>query len=251
DKTMHDFPSGDGQVERSARLGDLLVTWQAIDDAQLHEALAKQRHQRRPLGRILIDEGWLQEEVIAEAVAFQAGYEMRVISEDDVLTARGRLSTDLCLRLRILPVQGADDGHMMLATAVPLDPQALAEIVAACGVTPKVCIVRDSQITAGLDLLCERDAADGRRVSRLLNDALPRLGDILVERGDISPEALRLALADYSPQRDGLIGAYLAARDVVFNQAIEDALAEQRRRIERLRENQKISPLQPVAGKAI
>ena len=126
-----------------------------------------------------------------------------------------------------------------------------AEIVAACGETPKVCIVRDSQITAGLDLLCERDVAEGGRVSPLPNDALPRLGDILVERGDISPEALHLALADYSPQRDGLIGAYLAARDVVFNQAIEDALAEQRRRIERLRENRKLSPLQPVAGKAI
>ena len=251
DKTMHDFPSGDGLVERSARLGDLLVTWQAIDDAQLDEALAKQRQQRRPLGRILIDEGWLQEEVIAEAVAFQAGYEMRAISEDDVLNARGRLSTDLCVRLRVLPVQDARDGRLMLATAVPPEPQALAEIVAACGETPKVCIVRDSQITAGLDLLCERDVAEGGRVSPLPNDALPRLGDILVERGDISPEALRAALADYSPQRDGLIGAYLAARDVVFNQAIEEALAEQRRRIERLRENRKLSPLQPVAGKAI
>lgn len=252
DKTMHDFPSADGLAERKARIGDLLVNWQAIDTAQLDHALEKQREQRLPLGRILLDEGWLQEEVLAEAVAFQSGLELRTITQADVTRALGVLSVDLCLRWRVLPVDlGDDDGKVRLATALPVEAGFLAGIEAKLGYVPECIIVRDSQVAAGLDLLCEREAAIGRQVSRVLNDSLPRLGDILVERGHVSPEALQEALADYSPQRDGLIGAYLAARDAIFSQAVEDALAEQRRRIEQLREQERRTEFQTAQREAL
>lgn len=73
DKTMHDFPSSSQLASQRLRLGDLLVSWQVIDDDSLSEALAEQQVSKIPLGRILTAKGQLTEAALAEAIAFQAG----------------------------------------------------------------------------------------------------------------------------------------------------------------------------------
>lgn len=71
DKTMHDFPSAD-QLERTRqRLGEVLLSWRAIDAAHLEQALVMQRDSRRPLGTILLEQGWLDEGTLQEAISFQ------------------------------------------------------------------------------------------------------------------------------------------------------------------------------------
>jgi len=71
DKTMHDFPSADQLTRHHQRLGELLVSWRAIDENHLAQALELQRRSGQPLGRILIENGWLDTRTLDEAISFQ------------------------------------------------------------------------------------------------------------------------------------------------------------------------------------
>ncbi|WP_323016319.1 glycosyl transferase family protein [Castellaniella sp.] len=71
DKTMHDFPSTDQLVAQRQLLGDLLVSWQAIDSKKLAHALTIQAEEGRRLGEILTEKGWLDPDTLHEAVRFQ------------------------------------------------------------------------------------------------------------------------------------------------------------------------------------
>ena len=71
DKTMHDFPSSDQLPQQRQHLGELLLSWQAIDADKLAEALEIQRAEKRLLGEILISKGWLDEATLHEAISFQ------------------------------------------------------------------------------------------------------------------------------------------------------------------------------------
>ena len=71
DKTMHDFPSADTLSMQSMRLGELLLKWQAIDETKLNFALELQAKEHQPLGKILIELGWLDHATLHEALALQ------------------------------------------------------------------------------------------------------------------------------------------------------------------------------------
>ncbi|RYH35817.1 MAG: glycosyl transferase family protein, partial [Alcaligenaceae bacterium] len=71
DKTMHDFPSSEQLAQQRLRLGELLLTWQAIDTEDLAAALKIQSESHEPLGQILVDQGWLSADMLQEALAFQ------------------------------------------------------------------------------------------------------------------------------------------------------------------------------------
>ncbi|QVQ28239.1 glycosyl transferase family protein [Achromobacter deleyi] len=73
DKTMHDFPSSDQLAQQRQRLGDLLLSWQAIDETKLAYALELQSREHKPLGEILLQQGWLDEATLHEAISFQQG----------------------------------------------------------------------------------------------------------------------------------------------------------------------------------
>lgn len=71
DKTMHDFPSTDQLAQQRQRLGELLLSWQAIDQSTLEQALEIQAREKKPLGQILTEQGWLDESTLHEAIRFQ------------------------------------------------------------------------------------------------------------------------------------------------------------------------------------
>lgn len=88
DKTMHDFPSADQLVQQRQRLGELLLSWQAIDEDKLARALEMQKREGRRLGDILTEKGWLDRSTLDEAIEFQqAGpaltVEMSVVPQDE------------------------------------------------------------------------------------------------------------------------------------------------------------------------
>ena len=68
---MHDFPSGDQLIQQRQRLGDLLMSWRAIDSTKLEQALAIQEKEHRPLGEILLELGYLDQDTLNEAISFQ------------------------------------------------------------------------------------------------------------------------------------------------------------------------------------
>jgi adsorption protein B len=239
DKTMHDFPSNEALRDTRQDLGELLVSWQAIAPERLEEARRTDHAREAPIGRVLVTRGWLDEETLAEAIAFQADLPRGRF--DAARMDLTRIATpETLVRLRVLP-QGIDaNGHAVFVCASLLDDASLAELRATSGGPVALQIVRESEIAAGLRMLravgmpvLTGDGEDD--ASPALADAtaargVPLLGDIMIEMGLVTRSAFEAALRDYRPERHGRIGDYMVAEAIITSDALTAAVAEQRRR---------------------
>ncbi|WGS53255.1 glycosyl transferase family protein [Paraburkholderia sp. D15] len=243
DKTMHDFPSADGLRNTRQNLGELLLSWQAIDERKLELALNDRHAREAPLGRVLMARGWLDEETLAEAIAFQSDLPRGRFDAALLESSRDILPIDVLVRLRVLP-QGIDeDGHLILAAASLPGDEALAELHDLSGHTVTVHIVRESEVSQGLRILRDvgqqlvaggtwsatdngsEDETSGESPVR----GVPLLGDLLIEMGLVTRAAFEAALKTYRPDRDGRIGDYMVARHVISRDALRRAIEEQQR----------------------
>lgn len=220
DKTMHDFPTTDGLVRDRQRLGELLVTWRAVDEQALQSALAEQAQRNIPLGRILVSRGDLDEETLAEAIAFQADLSRIHLSEEMVQAAVGLFPVDLCIRWRLFPVIEQEGKQLLIATAKPLEAQMLEKLRSVLGHVPDQGIVRESEIAAGLRLL--RGSPHAFQAANM-----PLLGDILLDRGLVEVDPLSVALKEYRPDQHGRIGDFLVRQGIVTREAIHEAIGVQ------------------------
>ena len=222
DKTMHHFPT-DASLERDRRpLGEILTSWEAVRPADLDAALAEQAATRRPLGRILMAKGWLDEETLAEAIATQSGLARAQLSAEAVEQARGLVPEAMAIRRRALPIGRDAAGAVVLAVSGPLTAGELEELTSQAGRAPIQKVVRESELAAGLRLMRgEADALDQPAPK-------PLLGDILIERGHVRREAFEDALKTYQPERHGRIGDLLVNLGVITREALADAIAVQK-----------------------
>jgi len=226
DKTMHDFPSDAVLIsgKQRARLGDILLAWQAIDESKHAIVVEKQKSEPALFGQILVRHGWLDEETLAEAISFQTGLERTHLVPDMVRQNASRIPIALAVRHRALAIGDGDGKHINVAVARRLSPSALAELAAAAHVPVFQKIVREGEIAAGLRLL-RGDTTSFEAAER--GAAAPLLGDILIERNLVTRKDFDAALLDYHPERDGRIGEYLVQRGIITPSAIQQAVAEQ------------------------
>ncbi|HEX8544825.1 MAG TPA: glycosyl transferase family protein [Pseudomonas sp.] len=219
DKTMHDFPSTDLVAAAPRKLGSVLLSWQAINDTNLQTALDEQQTRHMPLGRILLSHGWLDDETLAEAIAFQNDLP-RVF--DVAHKADASLLTDeFALRWRVVPLGINEEGRTQIAVASPLSPEGLQQISDELGSEPVQLIARESEIVAQLR---EVNALDGQAVP---NARAPLLGDLLIEMGLLDRDVFTRAMLHYRPQHHGRIGDYLVDSGVLPRTTIEQAVARQ------------------------
>jgi bacteriophage N4 adsorption protein B len=136
------------------------------------------------------------------------------------------MSSDLCVRLRALPVGRSETGQTLLAVADPLDDADLAEVREALGHEPLQQIARESEIADGLRLI----RGDADAFDRDGDSSVPLLGDVLIENGLVESEALEAALEDYRPSQHGRIGDFLVQRGLVSRESLLHSIAEQQRR---------------------
>ena len=229
DKTMHDFPSADVLAAQKRRLGDLLLSWQAVDGHRLEMAVQEHQALGLPLGRVLVMNDWLDDETLAEAIAYQTGLARTHIHLGFNSSDNQQLPYDLCSRLRVLPLGLDEQQRPMLAVAGPQTPESLHELSAAMGATPVLRVARESEIHAGLRQWrtgLANQIGDGGEVG--LSQTAPLLGDLLIRSGAIQRDRFEEALARYSPSVHGLIGEYLVQEGVVSMGVVEALLKEQR-----------------------
>lgn len=219
DKTMHDFPSTDLVAAAPRKLGSVLLSWQAINDTNLQTALDEQQTRHMPLGRILLSHGWLDDETLAEAIAFQNDLP-RVF--DVAHKADASLLTDeFALRWRVVPLGINEEGRAQIAVASPLTAEGLQQISDELGSEPVQLIARESEIVAQLRNV---NAIDGQSVP---NARAPLLGDLLIEMGLLDRDVFSRAMLNYRPQHHGRIGDYLVDIGVLPRATIEQAVARQ------------------------
>jgi bacteriophage N4 adsorption protein B len=237
DKTMHDFPSADALRDTRQDLGDLLVSWQAIDPERLEEAMQTEHAREAPIGRVLITRGWLDEETLAEAIAFQADLPRARFDAARMQEEPGvAVKPETLVRLRALP-QGADAaGHAVFVSASLLDDAALDELRSEVGQAVSIQVVRESEIASGLRLLRGVSTTTFTEEGEPIEDheeaarGVPLIGDIMIEMGLVTRSAFESALREYRPERHGRIGDYLVAEGVITSDALSAAVDEQRRR---------------------
>ncbi|MGE0486593.1 MAG: ATPase, T2SS/T4P/T4SS family [Gammaproteobacteria bacterium] len=108
-----------------ARLGDLLVEQDLLDEARVAEAVRLQGETGKKMGRILVDKGWVSEPDLLRVLALQLGVPYARLRpglyDPDVV---GTLDRATCLRLTVLPLFKVHD-TLTLAT---MDPQAVPVI---------------------------------------------------------------------------------------------------------------------------
>lgn len=222
DKTMHDFPNAEALDRDRQRLGELLVAWQAVDEQTLQSALSEQAQRNVPLGRILVSRGDLDEETLAEAITFQANLSRIHLDADLVRESFDLLPVDLCIRERLLPVSAGKGLPVLIAAAKPIGAETLEELRSLLGYEPEQRIARESEIAAGLRLLSGTPHA-------FQDNGVPLLGDILLEKGLVDPEALATTLRVYRPDQHGRIGDFLVKQGIVTRDAIHEAVGVQQR----------------------
>ena len=226
DKTMHDFPTGAQLARKRQRLGDLLKAWQAVDDATLDRALDEQHRTHLPLGSVMVSHGWLDEETLAEAIAYQDDLARAHLTKAMVEKYAARLPAEICARLRAIYIGQDLSDRPMVAVASGLPADALAQLRQLLGNVPVQMIVRETEIVAGLRLIRgDSEAFDQNALSR----GAPLLGDLLITMGVLQREDFEAAMQRYRPDRHGRIGDYLVDQNMLTREAIEQAIAAQHR----------------------
>jgi bacteriophage N4 adsorption protein B len=221
DKTAHDFPTTDALARPHRPLGELLQTWQAVDAGRLAQALEQQAADPAPLGQVLVANGWLDEETLAEAIAYQANLQRTHVTPELVKQHAHAWPAGLAARLRALHVGTAKNGEPVLAVACPLGAEALAEAAQHLGAAPVQRIARDSEIAAALQIACATQGVT-------MTAREEHLGQVLVDSGAVDRHAYETALGDYRPDEHGRVGDFLVERGVILREMLEQALERQR-----------------------
>lgn len=172
-----------------------------------------------PLGRILLSHGWLDDETLAEAIAFQNDLP-RVFDIAGKRSTSNPLADEFCLRWRVVPLQMNALGRQEIAVASPLPEEGLQQITEQLGAEPVQLIARESDIVTQLRQL---QVVEGQP----LPSATPLLGDLLIEQGLLDREVFRKAMLGYRPHVHGRIGDYLVDIGVLPRETIEQAVARQ------------------------
>jgi adsorption protein B len=224
DKTAHEFPSSAQLARRRQRLGELLTSWNAVEEGAIQRALEKQAGADVPLGRVLVSNGWLDEETLAEAIAYQADLPRAHLSADLVRKHAKDMPLELAIRHRAVHIGRNKNNRPILAVTSPLSDAAVAEIRQSLGEDPVQRIAREGELATALRMLRE-DKHDTRAPAVPQG---PLLGDMLIERGLLRRDQFEGAMQDYKPNVHGRIGDYLVEKGVIGREQLEQVLSEQR-----------------------
>ncbi len=116
------------------KLGNLLVEEGLIGADQLAEALEAQAREGGRLGTNLVEQGFLSDEQLAHFLSAQLGVPSLTRLDPIGPAARGALSRELAERHRVVPVR-VEGTHLHLAMADPLDVAAIEAVAADTGLS--------------------------------------------------------------------------------------------------------------------
>jgi adsorption protein B len=225
DKTMHDFPTGAQLARRRQRLGELLRNWQAVDEDDLNAALKLQAATHMPLGHIMVSNGWLDEETLAEAIAYQSDLPRIALTAELVREHARHLPAETGTRYRAIYI-GVDRQLLpLLAVASPLSAEALGELEALLGAAPQQRIARESEIAIALRLVRGADVRFGGVKDS--SAGVPLLGDALIDQGLLRRDVFDAAMQAYRPDKHGRVGDYLVEQGVIPREVIERVVRQQ------------------------
>lgn len=113
---------GDGEGRKSGRIGDRLVSMGVITEDQLNVALQEKKITGNMLGQIMVDLGFIDEEMLISFLAESSGFEVfdpkNIVFDGEVL---GYIDKNTAIKHSVLPVSIRDEKDLYVAMADPYD----------------------------------------------------------------------------------------------------------------------------------
>lgn len=132
---------------RPVLIGDILIEAGVISQEQLDNALGIQKKTKKRLGEILIDNEWLSERQLAEALSTQLQIPMISLSRYRPMTeALSVVPQAVAERLEIVPLSVLENNRLRIAIAEPLNLLALDELRVLTGMDIELTIAVPSEI---------------------------------------------------------------------------------------------------------
>jgi type IV pilus assembly protein PilB len=133
------------------RIGDFLIKKGLLSEAQLKVALSEQKKLGKKLGQVLIDLGYIEEDVLLKVIAEQLKVE--IISADDIEFTNDLkkiIPENIARRLNIIPIKATED-TIHIATNDPTNIFAIDEIMRITGKDIKVYIISNNDLLVAFE----------------------------------------------------------------------------------------------------
>ncbi|HLP98887.1 MAG TPA: ATPase, T2SS/T4P/T4SS family [Sideroxyarcus sp.] len=164
------------------RLGDLLVQQKLISLDQLQFALEQQKRSGRKLGRVLVDNAFVSEDQISEAIAKQLNIPYINLKYYNVnLEIVRRLPENQARRFRAVVLEERN-GMLLVGMADPTDLFAFDEIARVLQRDIDVAVVTEGQLLETIDRVYRRT----EEISGLAREVSEDLGDSYIDFGTLS-----------------------------------------------------------------
>lgn len=245
DKTTHDFPTV--KIDRALRpLGQILVERGAITPSDLEDVLSN-RIPGLKLGGCMVHRGLINPQQLAQALAEQASVPMEPIDFCELdPTLIQAIPAKIALHYAVLPVRQAE-GVLIFASESAIDPVSLAALSRKVKSNVRYVIVPRGQVVVGLrywygqqqikekQQLLESTVKAGyltkSQASRVWEEYVAGqifFAEVLLGEHQLNDAVLRAVLLRYE-HSDMLFGEFLVQEGVVSQQAVDDALARQKK----------------------
>ncbi|MCT4621526.1 MAG: GspE/PulE family protein [Marinisporobacter sp.] len=147
-------------MQQKKRLGDLLIDAGFITEDQINEALKIQKSSGKKLGEILIDEGFVQEKQMIEILEFQLGIPHMDLEKHYIDAEIPRLINEsLAKRHLLIPVK-KENNKLFVAMTDPLNIFAMDDVKIATGLEVEPVIATRQGILNAIDQYYGRESAE-------------------------------------------------------------------------------------------
>src|ERR1043166_8347581 len=147
-------------------LGEMLVAANLIDEVQLQVALAEQRQSGKRFGSTLVELKFIDENVLAAFLSKQMDVPCISLLRIDIPKRVVRkLTRDVAVSCRAIPVRIDDDGRLEVAMVDPTDIDTLVRLETATGMTVSPLIAPESSIGSMVEKLYPEDVGDEQTLS--------------------------------------------------------------------------------------
>ncbi len=173
----------------AGKLGAVLLANRLITESQLVEAIELQKTVLKPLGRVLIDKGWLTERRLLQALAAQIGVSAWYLEEDSPdLRLAGLVPIEVCRAHYLIPLRR--QGNLLtLGMVQPHDTEAIDLVRTLTGNRIEPALVDPRLLAERLDQLEEQVVSNRMHgVEELVREAVEGFGEDharLAERPDL------------------------------------------------------------------
>ena len=159
DKTDHVFPQVATMARHRRRLGELLVERGVISAAQLDSALQQQGRSGLRLGRLLLANGWLTPEALADAVAVQHQLPRMLRDTQPLRGLAASISPEVMRAHQVVPLAVGADNTLQVAVADRPSSDVAVAIHRISGYHVAYLVACDHEVEAWIDELAPQQSS--------------------------------------------------------------------------------------------